>query len=367
MKYKPIILNLTYLDSISSSPPETPRWLTDKMFFLLIPFGLFGFILNIACFTSFFYLFNKNNTNKFYTYLKIYSLNSSIVCLILCFSYFSYTQRYFQSSSSITINDNYYLNGVYRCVILNYISTSLFYFDNILCILIGVERISMFINQIRKLKSISAYLICFYGFMASFLINSPVLVWYIVYKNKNENDGPKQNENDLGYLIKTCGLATFLKDDYYGLGLAMAANSLKGFGTVIVEIFVTLLCLKYLNQFINCQIAMRTSHHDHQNHHSNNAIHLTHHSNKNDEIENKLKLAISLLTITIFTHFIASLSYFANIYDALDNRQQTYHMLTNFNYAFNYILFQLKLIANIFIYFYHDRSFRNFILTRRTQ
>jgi hypothetical protein len=350
MKYKPSFstLNQTYFDS---STLETPRWIVDKIFFILIPFGIFGFILNLACFKSFLYF--KNNTNKFYTYLKVYALNSSIVCLLSCLSYISYTQRYFDS---ITVR--IHLDGFYKCVILNYITTSIFYFDNVLCILIGVERISMFVNKIRKLKSISAYLICFYGFMASFLINTPAIVWFI-FKNKNENE-LKQNENDLSYLIKTCGLRTFLNHDY-GLPLAMAAISFKGFCTVIIEIFVTLLGLKYLNQFINCQIGVR-------NHLSNNnSIHLAHHSTKNDEIENKLKLAISLLTITIATHLIASLSYFANIYDVLVIDEQTYNFMTNLNYIISYILFQSKQIANIFIFFYHDRNFRNFILTRNIE
>jgi hypothetical protein len=352
MKYKPsyAISNLT---NNQWSPSETPRWIADKVFFLLVPFGLFGFILNIACFTWFFYF--KNNTNKFYAYLRVYTLNSSIVCLILSLSYLSYTQRFFDS-----ITSKIYFDDVYKCVILNYIATSFFYFDNVLCILIGLERISLFVNKIRKLKSISAHLICFYGFMASFVINSPILVWFI-YKSKSENE-LNQNENDLSYLIRTCGLRTFLQNDY-GLSLAMAVKSFKGFGTVIVEIFVTLLALKYLNQFMNCQIGMRSHQHQINN---NNSIHLASHSNKKDEIENKLKIAISLLMITILTHLIASLTYYANIYDALDNRKQTFNLITNFNYMFNYILFQIKLIANIFVLFYHDSNFRDFILTRKT-
>ena len=113
--------------------------------FIISPIGFIGFILNLFCLI----ILSKikiSNTNL-YIYLKIYSLNSALIGLVLSFSFVGYSPRFFPYFA------NYYAQ-LYRCKIYNAIGCSLYSFGNLMDILIAIERLDylFLINHKNRYK-----------------------------------------------------------------------------------------------------------------------------------------------------------------------------------------------------------------------
>ena len=113
-------------------------WTLDTIYLAIIsPLGFIGFLLNMICFLTLVKINIKTNDIKLYEYLKVYSLNSALICLILGFSFTTLSPRYF----------TYFYNPFvkfYICYIFGYIIVSLSFCNNLLDILITFDRISIF-------------------------------------------------------------------------------------------------------------------------------------------------------------------------------------------------------------------------------
>jgi hypothetical protein len=132
-----------FFESIGSS------WLSDGLFFLIIPISVIGLTLNLV---SLVILHRVKLNAQLYTYLKVYTANSCVLCLMAVFLFIPFTPRYL---SSLSLS---YFARLYRCVILNYVATSLYFFGNILDIVINLDRLSLFIKVFDFFFSINIYL-----------------------------------------------------------------------------------------------------------------------------------------------------------------------------------------------------------------
>ena len=151
-------------------------WVIDGFYLAVIsPIGLIGFILNLVSFGVLCKV--KIKETKLYQYLKIYSLNSSLICLICGLLFTTYSPRYFPDFTN-------YLVKIFRCRVYGYGMLSLFFFNNLIDILIIIDRISIFINRLKKFRSIKIYIFLPILFILCFFINSSFYFTFEITPNE---------------------------------------------------------------------------------------------------------------------------------------------------------------------------------------
>jgi hypothetical protein len=154
-------------------------WQMDSIYlFVISPMSLIGFILNICCF---FILLPKNKIKqaRLYKYLRIYSFNSSVICFINAFIFFSFSPKYFKYTFE-------YLVRFYRCKIIGYFSICLYIFGNILDVLIALDRLSIYLNKkMDKFNEIKPYKKCVLLFLICLILNLPLLLSITVSINQD--------------------------------------------------------------------------------------------------------------------------------------------------------------------------------------
>ena len=144
--------------------------LDSLILFLATPVSLAGIILNSI---SFYILTNKKFKSKIiYSYLKVYSLNSMLICLILS-THFNLTYNYFDATNS-------FVSRAYSSIVFKPIVTILAFFSEFLDILISLERLLDFYPHIKKPTSLkSCFILMFFVLVLSlpyFFIHYPAFL-----------------------------------------------------------------------------------------------------------------------------------------------------------------------------------------------
>ena len=130
----------SYLTRIGST------WLTDSLYlFLIMPLLIIGFIFNMLAFYILLQIDSKKAPSRVFDYLRVYSLNSSLIALITLFSLYSYSPRYFPAA-------NYYMARVFRCRIVYFAVFSLLNFGSFLDIIIGLDRLSILTGKFEFIR-----------------------------------------------------------------------------------------------------------------------------------------------------------------------------------------------------------------------
>ena len=135
-------------------------------------FNLLGVaVLSILCDNSSSSSSSTTNNKAIYQYLRIHSLNHVFGSLVIAISFVSYSPRYLQFS--LTMAARYH-----RCVLINGAST-LYFFQNVLDVVIALERLSLLVPWLRRFRTKSPHMLCLLLFLLCSLINSPTyfLAW----------------------------------------------------------------------------------------------------------------------------------------------------------------------------------------------
>ena len=156
--------NMSYLNSLLLANIRS-TYLTDALsLYFIVPMSMIGTLLNtISLFILSTNSFKKMNIFKI---MKIYNLNS----LILTFSsifFFLYTPHILFEISISKIG------RIYTCDIINSILILLFFYGNVLEILLNLERALSYSNGYQKIKQISQYFICFVILIICIIIHIP--------------------------------------------------------------------------------------------------------------------------------------------------------------------------------------------------
>ena len=118
---------------------------------IIAPLEFIGFLLNLVCFWTFHNIKIRQKGIKFYKYMKIYSLAAAVVTsLILGFAFMSFSPRYF-------IDFIHPIVKFFRCRIIAYPMITLFFFLNLLDILISIDRMSIFTAKLKRFESINPF------------------------------------------------------------------------------------------------------------------------------------------------------------------------------------------------------------------
>ena len=162
-------------------------WLLDGTFvYLISPIGFIGFFLNIISLLIFFKIKVKSQSQKLVKYLRVYSLNSSFICLIIGFTFVAYSPRYF-----LNLFKKY--SAYFKCKMLNYILVCLYQYGISIDFLIVMDSISSHSNRLIFMKKINPYLICSFNFLLCLIINYPLATNFDRLKLHSNSDFVTKN------------------------------------------------------------------------------------------------------------------------------------------------------------------------------
>jgi hypothetical protein len=307
-------------------------WIIDSInLYLVSPTGFAGFLLNLASFGIMLKI--NQSTTKLYIYLRYYSLNSALMCLIGAFTFVSSSPRYFPYFT------NYYAM-FYKCRIFNFVGASFYFFGNLLDILIALERLCIFLPFFKAIswRFSSLKFICPLLFFCFFVNLNSFFSIYVQTESEFIQEA-QTNLNSLSY----CGYTEYAYSFPRKI-LVVIIVVVRDVLTIVLEIVLSFLAIYYCVNY-----SRRST--------SNNV-------NRSRVIIGKrlLKMILAILFMSNLSHFVVASTY-----------------LTGFNTDFNrppgyfYLLFLSNLsicfkhFSNIFLFFVFDANFRNVVFCVRNQ
>ena len=205
--------------------------LDSFILFLATPVSLAGIVLNML---SFYILSNKKFEFKIiFSYLRVYSFNSMLLCLVLS-TYFSSTYNYFDATNS-------FLSRAYTSKVYIPIVTVLAFFSGFLDILISVERLLDFYPHIKKTISLKS---CF---ILMFVVVVITLPYFFIYYPAHIDVNLSETET---FRLHYIGLSEFGHSST-GEVVNYALFFIKDVLTFIVEIVLNVSILVLLKKNLN--------------------------------------------------------------------------------------------------------------------
>ena len=317
-------------------------WFTDiTNTFLTAPLGFSGFVLNLFSF----YIFTliKVKQTKLYKYLRVYSLNGSMLCLVSGLSFLCASPRY----------TPFYLVlpwRIFRAYFNTMIFTTNYSIAVLFDILIAFDRLSIFYNRLQKVTRFKPNLmICLIIFFSIF-INLPIGFSYYV---KSEDEILYELKHDLSSFVYNGRTAFFYSQ--IGTIITYIQIFIRDILTLIVEIitssvafyFIRNVNLKRLN--INTNLS-RVSIFANTNTSINSTVSKIIRK-KQSKDRRLLSMNLVLNVSSTISHLIVMTSY---VYASKGTSMQFYIWLT-----IGYFGHSLKNFSNIFIFYLFDLNFKN--------
>ena len=217
-------------------------WVYDSIYlFIISPWYFISLFLNMFSFFVFTKIKQNQKTRKFYIYLKIYVLDCALMSVFGSTLFVSYSARYFQFSLG-------FVARIFRCQIYNSVVTLLYYYSNILDILITFERLSQFILKPNTFfNKFSPYKACLIGFVFCFILDSPAYLWNYVITDEEFYQGARDLENIESFSY--CGRSEFVKSNLGGI-LSLVMIIIRDLLTVIFEIMLNIYSIYYYRMFL---------------------------------------------------------------------------------------------------------------------
>ena len=233
-----------YLNAIGST------WLIDDLFlFVLTSFAFAGVLSNALSF----YIFARHKefrTISLFTYYRCYTLNSCMNLFILLFSFCSFSPRFVPSGLSR-------VGHIYRCLIFNYMCTSLLFHRHIVSIFIMLDRLSLFAAS-RKLSSFVSYrpqMLCTVAFVACCLINAPLFFQFDVFNaNYSITYILSEIRANQTQMIVYCRKNTFF-DSQKGQAILIGLFLLRDLFTFVTELLISAISLVYFKAYFRRQVS----------------------------------------------------------------------------------------------------------------
>ena len=312
--------------------------------FVILPLGLIGFVWNIYNFIIFFKINIKQT--KLYSYLKVYSINSSLLCLIVSSTFISFSPRYLNIFK-------YYFSRIHRCFLLSYTVSTLYFIGNMLDIIIVFDRLSIFVKKFKTITQLRCRFTIGLIICISLIINLPTLFNYYV-KSDSEYIQDLREPDDFYYCPKT----NFFKSKI-GFIVTVFQVLIRDVITLIFEIVLSIMCIVYHEKFsikskkikgINFSMNTVTSKPLKSN---DSNLSLIKNSASKKEIKGKLllQMTIFLCLTSIISHMVVCLTFLFST-DSLSSLL--------FDAFFTSCLgLILKNLSNFFIFYFFNLNFRN--------
>lgn len=337
------ILNEMYLEKIGSTLTIDSLYL-----FLLTPVSLIGLVLNLNCLNLIF----KDNKHKIaiYKYLKVYTLNSIVLCFFFGFSALTRSPRYFD-----ILNQN--IVAFYRCKVMAFVITLFYFYGNMLNILIMFERLSNFNFKLKKYSDYRPYHVSLLLLIFCTIVCLPI---YFAYspREQSELEQIKRDPLKLSSFFFCARLPFF--GSLIGRIIIYLTFSIVNIIALVIEIILSIISFYYLLKYLNDK--NRTLNPNYLVHiikisiRSNNA--------SVDTIKNLTLINRKLTILTIWLALMSIVCYtttsWANFIFVQDKNDYFFHITT---FVF-YFVISLKHSLNFaFVYFStnHNLDLKNFI------
>ena len=149
------------LRSVGSTP------LYDAVFlFVLPPLGLLSLAGNLLSY----FIFSARYFKKkpYYTYLRAYCLNSSMMNFIFAISFICDSRRFLDLS-------NTELSTYFRCYIKIFLSNTCYFYGSVLDIVLAIDRLIEFSSLKMKFRQHDPNRVCSFLFVLVLILNAPYL------------------------------------------------------------------------------------------------------------------------------------------------------------------------------------------------
>ena len=308
--------------------------------FLLFPIMLSGVFLNLNAIETFFKIDIAETV--IYKYMRIYSLNSLFVNLLSIFTLYTLAPRYF-------IEANYWMARILRCKLVPFVITGLLFYGNLMDILVGLERLSLFKTNLKCLMRISYIKLSLFLFGICFFIHIP----FAFYKVKSDQDWMDETRNaETLKKFVYCQIEP-LFDNLIGFYIMSIVLFIEKFLTIIIELIMNITCIFYYRKFLikKLEIKRRSTY-----------LNATKQDSKDvkirrDQENNRLKeknlfiMFLYLSSISILSNSVIVISYVLYVYF-------TQNMIRFWFLLITYLSFTLKHWSNFFVFFKFNNKFR---------
>ena len=304
-------------------------WILDSIYLIvIIPLGVIGLISNIF---NFYVIFRINVNISTYKYLKVYCLNSSLIGFISIFTFYgNFTIRFTGIKTDLFAR-------IYRCFIVNYVATSLYFYGNMLDIVIVIDRLSIFVNFFKKLSKINPLNISMFLAIICFTINLPT---FFRFRLKSDEeilyDFTESSINSSYLAFGICG-SWYLHDNIIIVGLNIIGRDLL---TLCLEIIFSIMSIFYFNKFKEKKKSIKI-----------NYVNANDKKTTEKAEDNRLSVMTRfLLIISLITHIAACIAFFF-FFTSERLILHFFIMIANFSVV-------AKHSVNFFIFYYFNKKFR---------
>ena len=340
-------------------------WLLESIYLCsVLPFGFSAVILNIISLITFYRY--KIEINPLIKYMKMFTLNSIFLSLMIFLFIFTHLPRYFTFSIS-------YFARFYRCVIMINVANMLNFYETVLNILIMIERVSTFALKFRKYTKIPAYRTSIALFLLCNLICLPT---YFLSSVKSDSSFVYDIEhyNQTFVEFKYCEKTNFSKSAYGKILISLVIVTMNGIA-LMMEISVTIVTIIYFKRYLRFKATLthvrnkeKTASKFSINHISvyDSSNNVTSNSNNNSFKLNctsaNNKMSKSNRNLTKMCIEFSILSAISNICILFYNLFLLF--VGDNNYLYYYIVFAaclftlIKLTSNFFFFYYYNSNFR---------
>ena len=210
-------------------------WLIDSFYlFVNTPLSALALVCNVVSFVAMCRINRKENA--IYSYLLLYTLTNSLGSLIVMLSFVAYAPRFFDFAMSPFAR-------IMRCTVMSFVATTLYFFKNMLDVLLALERLSLFFLRVKAFcASCSPNTLAAAAFVLCTVINLPT---YFLAQ-------PKSDAAFFNITATTkynyCGQPAFFFTPS-GRLLTLLIIVVRDFATTLMEIVLGLLTIRRLHRY----------------------------------------------------------------------------------------------------------------------
>ena len=311
--------------------------------FVITPMGIIGTFL---MFFSLIVFLNKEFRNlKFFQYLQVYSLSSLIQAVCMALMFFKSPRFLFEISISMSAR-------IFTCKILSsYVVALLFFYNDVIFILLNLERISQFTqNELKNYKKVNPYLACFILLVICELFNLPTHFVYEVATDQEIESALKSYQNVLAFK-GLCDKTSFGVSSI-GKSLGVFGYVIKGLITLLIDLASTMASAYYMIEFFKKKKLLQNPVATTTNLAAANENNNTHEKNEAEKVGVKqMKMIIYLSVKTVLFHVII---FVADVIILLSTNVSLLLIVQNVLM----LVVGLKQILNFFFFFFFNTKFR---------
>ena len=317
-------------------------WLNNIFSAFVLP-TLVGvaFVLNCVC--LWFFVKIKVCHPLLYNYLIATTVINSLQCVVYFPTFYTYSARYF-------IYDYFaWIPTFYRCIVVNYVMTTLCFVVSIFDLFILVERLCVFNVNFKKIMRFSTKTNILITFILCPIINLP---FFFMKRMRSESEFAESIASNLqtsgSQWMMMCEKPNSLMRSAFGKVLIGSEMLVKDVSTLVFEIYGSVLLLVYFKRFLAFKQNVSTLRD------ASSIINGTYCMPRNNKKLTHMVIILSIFSIAMHTTIVV---YFVHSFACFSSRNQSNLIDVGIIFAMQ-TLVSLRMIINFFAYLHFDNNFK---------